>query len=376
MKKAEYSTKRVKETKEKTASPIQSDTQHLNIPKDVSTNTKKLWHGSSSLPEWMNDYFNWYEEELKNLNEENWQSRRYLIMQCLTTDNHCGGTSDRLKPLPLFLLLAVRSKRLFMIRWNTPCALEEFLIPPQEGYNWTVPTFLVKHIDERHAGSRHCHNTKCLQSVMDTNTTFLLGKLQTFDGGSIYFNEQVNDTSYEEIYHDLFRMFFTPSLGVSKIIQEEMSFVGLVAGNYATAHYRVFYGPRKPNETMIASAAINAVECASELLPGGPVYFASDSTFATETIQNYAKQYSRPVVVVQNKEPLHLDKANSTNPEDYYSVFVDLYLLGMGRCGSVGMGGFGRFGLLLSYNASCWNRHLYNKQRLDCSWKDTDSKSQ
>jgi hypothetical protein len=211
---------------------------------------------------------------------------------------------------------------------------------------------------------------------MDANATFLLGKLQTFDGGSIYFNEQVSDTSYEEIYHDLFRMFFTPSLGVSKIIHDEMSSVGLVAGNYATAHYRAFYGPRKPDETKIASSAINAVECASELRPGGPVYFASDSTFAVETIQKYAKQYSRPVVVVPSKEPLHLDKANSTNPEDYYSVFVDLYLLGMGRCGSVGMGGFGRFGLLLSYNASCWNRHLYNKQRLDCSWTDANSKSQ
>ena len=314
----------------------------------------------------MNDYFDWYDEQRKNLNEENWQSHRYLIMQCLTTDAHCGGTSDRLKPFPLMMLFAFRSKRLFMIRWTRPCALEHFLVP--NGYNWTVPEWLVPHTTK--ARSKHCTNNECFQKVMHTNTTFLLGKLQTFDGGSVYFNEQFNDTSYEMVYHDLFRLFFTPSPGVAKIIQEEMTTVGLIAGEYATAHYRAFYGTRMPNETMIVSTAINAVECASELRPGGPIYFASDSTFALQTIQTYAKQYSRPVVVIQNKEPLHLDKANSTNPEDYYSVFVDLYLLGMGRCGSVGMGGFGRFGLLLSYNSSCWNRHSYNRQRLDCSWKD------
>lgn len=127
-----------------------------------------------------------------------------------------------------------------------------------------------------------------------------------------------------------------------------------------------------PSEDKIQSTAMNAVECASELRPGGPIYFASDSQFAIQSVKRYAQQYKRPVVIIDNDEPLHLDKANSTTAADYYSVFVDLYLLGMGRCASVGMGGFGRYGLLLSYNASCWNRHSYNKQRLDCHWKDAN----
>ena len=233
-----------------------------------------------------------------------------------------------------------------------------------------MPEWLVAHFES--VGARTRVNTKMLIGDANQPMPFLHVRLQTFDGGADYFNEQFNGTgvTYETIYHDLFRVLFTPSPPIQQILDRELKAAGLTPGEYATAHYRAFYGHRKPDNEKIAESSINAVECASELRPGGPIYFAADSAVAIQAIKNYARNYSRPVVIIENDEPLHLDKANSTNPADYYSVFVDLFLLGMGRCGSVGMGGFGRFGLLLSYNATCWNRHLYNKQRMDCHWKD------
>lgn len=340
-----------------------------------SSHSSKLWHQSTSLPPWIQQYLDWASEQQQSLSTENWKSQRYIIMQCLTTDAHCGGTSDRLKPIPLVILLAMRSKRILYIKWTRPCQLEEFLLPPFKGYNWTMPEWLVQAIDndETMKSRVRVSNTNIIDDV-NKDIPVIRARLQTFDGGSIYFNEQFNDTnvSYETIYHDLFRILFQPAPPIQEILTRELQSVGLTPGEYATAHYRAFYGTRMPNEDKIRSTAINAVECASQLRPGGPIYFASDSQFAIQSIQQYAQQYKRPVVVIENDEPLHLDKANSTNAADYYSVFVDLYLLGMGRCGSVGMGGFGRYGLLLSYNASCWNRHSYNKQRLDCHWRDAN----
>lgn len=347
--------------------------QHNENTSQSSISNTKLWHRSSTLPLWIQEYFDWAVEQQQNLTEANWQSQNYVVMQCLTSDAHCGGTSDRLKPIPLVILMAMRSKRLFYIRWTRPCPLEEFLLPPDHGYNWTMPAWLVPHMDDKSVRSfAKANNRGFIEDAKKTSLKVLRARLQTFDGGSIYFNEELNHTgvSYESIYHDLFRILFQPSPPLQAIIDAELKSVGLTPNEYATAHYRAFYGKRMPDEAKIRSTAINAVECASELRPGGPIYFASDSMYAIESIQNYAREHNRSVVTSQNDEPLHLDKANSTNAADYYSVFVDLFLLGMGNCGSVGMGGFGRYGLLLSYNASCWNRHSYNRQSMDCHWKD------
>lgn len=351
-----------------------SDAHLKKEPLLKSNVSSRLWHRSTTqLPDWIKEYFDWAVEQQQHLNPNTFQSYRYIVMQCLTTDDHCGGTSDRLKPIPLVLLLAMRSKRLLYIRWTRPCPLEEFLVPPTLGYNWTMPEWLAELMDNDETMKSSVRGgNKAIINDVDKNIPLLRARLQTFDGGSIYFDEQFNNTgiSYETIYHDLFRILFQPAPPVQQLIDEQLTSVGLTPGEYATAHYRAFYGKRMPDDAKIQSTAINAVECASELRPGGPIYFASDSTFAIQAIKQYAIENSRPVVIIENDEPLHLDKANSTKAADYYSVFVDLYLLGMGTCGSVGMGGFGRYGLLLSYNASCWNRHSYNKQRLDCHWKD------
>jgi len=347
-----------------------------DIPEDISAfSSTKLWHRSNNLPSWIQEYLDWADEQQRNLNKDNWQSYRFVVMQCLKSDAHCGGTSDRLKPIPLVILLAMRSKRLLYIRWTRPCPLEEFLLPPKHGYNWTMPDWLATLMDTAQEMNSHVRaNNKGIIADVYNNSTLVRARLQTFDGGSAYFNEELNHTgyTYESIYHDLFRTLFEPAPPVQAIIDEELKSVGLTPGEYATAHYRAFYGKRMPDEAKIRSTAINAVECASELRPGGPVYFASDSVYAIQSIKDYAQEHKRPVVTIQNDEPLHLDKAKSTNAADYYSVFVDLFLLGMGNCASFGMGGFGRYGLLLSYNASCWNRHSYNRQRLECHWKDAN----
>jgi hypothetical protein len=68
---------------------------------------------------------------------------RFLIMRCIRGDR-CGGTSDRLKAFPLFVLLAHLSKRILLIRWghDRPFPLETFMTPGPL-WNWTVPAPLL-----------------------------------------------------------------------------------------------------------------------------------------------------------------------------------------------------------------------------------------
>lgn len=109
---------------------------------------------------------------------------------------------------------------------------------------------------------------------------------------------------------------------------------------------------------------MNAINCASQLLPGRPVYFASDATFAKHEAKAYAERTNHSVIVF----PIHLEFATNKTVSNYYPVFLDLFLMANGRCVSYSKGGYGVWGSLLSSNASCSSSHLRQK----CAWKDAD----
>lgn len=86
---------------------------------------------------------------------------------------------------------------------------------------------------------------------------------------------------------------------------------------------------------------MNALNCASNLRPGKPIFLASDSKDAVEIGLKYGEFRNAKIVSHESNPnpPLHLDKAvNTANngllqhpPSDYYDTFIDLYLLAFGR---------------------------------------------
>lgn len=339
-----------------------------DIHLDGKIDTREAWEHLERLPLWAKEYFDWHEDQRKLLNETNWRNFKYLVMQCVREDDHCGGISDRLKPLPLLLLMAHRCKRIFLIWWTRPYPLEEFLVP--NAINWTVPEYIPLAISNEN-GKLVTSNRRILR-WSKSEETIIRSKVQSFEGGQLTY-ENETDSTYNEVFHDLFRLVFDPSPTIARILRREIAEAGLVPGHYAVAHYRAFYARASRRPQFIIKSTLNAINCASQLRPGGPIFFASDSLLALATARDYAKNNSFSIVTIENQEPLHLDKAENLterNPSDFYSIFVDLYLMAMGRCLSFGQGGFGRFGLLLGYNSTCTNRHTWNKQLVPCNWTD------
>ena len=72
------------------------------------------------MPDWMDKYFVWHRQQRRELTVANWKDYKYLMMQCLPGSKKCGGTADRLKPLPMVLRLAYQSQRILMIKWGRP----------------------------------------------------------------------------------------------------------------------------------------------------------------------------------------------------------------------------------------------------------------
>jgi hypothetical protein len=96
-----------------------------------------------NVPAWMNDYFSWHALNRKQiLTPDDFYNFKYLVIRCLEQDKKCGGTADRLHGIPLYLLLAWQSNRMLLIQWDRPTRLEEFLVPPPGGLDWTTPESL------------------------------------------------------------------------------------------------------------------------------------------------------------------------------------------------------------------------------------------
>ena len=124
---------------------------------NTTSDGTNLWDDpSSKLPSWMKRYLNWHKHQRAKVESSKTQkgvfsSNRFLVMYCSPVDNNCGGTSDRLKPIPFMLRIAYYTKRLLFIHWTKPARLEEFLVPPKGGLDWRLPDWMAKEVRDDHS---------------------------------------------------------------------------------------------------------------------------------------------------------------------------------------------------------------------------------
>ena len=381
---------------------------------------------NQTLPRWMQDYMTWHSAQRAALTADNDREHRFLILRCLHVDKSCGGLSDRLKSLPLLLLFAAASKRILLIHWQRPAPLESFLWPAAAGdkffLDWTMPAWM----NANAAGSRHYTKAETLLKALSSDrlhrTVYVTVRIQDQHGGSAIYNalEQdriVNNRTwplllhksfsslqqnfpiqlidddqrhFRRVFRKLWSVLFAPSPPLATAIRSQQERLGLLLQQqhppqtnsvvipYVAAHVRTYYGHHPIPPAQRREVAVNAVNCASTLRqqPPEPVVLVSDS----HDILKAAAAYATPEMPIRTTsttttttttgpEPLHLDKASSRVAADYYDIFVDLYLLANARCISHGPGGFGRFGVLLSRDPSCFVKYFSQGQFEECDWK-------
>jgi hypothetical protein len=356
---------------------------------ETNNNHDAFEESYKQIPDWMKQYFRWHQEQRELLRKENSEavsSMRFLLMECWSWNSVCGGTADRLRSIPFMIMVAHRTQRLLLIKWSRPAELEEFLLPPRGGLDWRVPSWLIPHLANRSSYHAATRIERLVTIASLQNETVITTRLQSHDHGSAYYNDhrQQDEPILRDVYKHIWNVVFTPVPRIVALIQEQLQALHLMPGEYAAAHVRALYleVDRKPEQ--LQSWAENAVNCASMLRPGGPIFFASDSYYATEMALKYGKTKGLNTVVARshnnnNAKPLHLDKTernSQVKASDFYDTFVDLYLLGMSRCLTYNIGGYGKWGLLLGYNSSCGMRHQkgYGFKRdglAACHWEST-----
>jgi hypothetical protein len=336
--------------------------------------TPDLWSNSTVLPTWMKDYMSWHKEQRSLITPDNWRQFNFLIMRCLEKDKICGGTSDRIASVPLFLRLAHENKRILLIYWERPAPLESFLQPPPGGLDWRLPDWMARQIT---FGKKPLFWSTFQSRLIKYKRDPIADAVhQSFDHGQIYYDEhlEAGEAPFQQVYHDVWKTMFTPAPAVASLIEKEMQTSGLATNDYVAAHVRAKY---MKNNELNANAVQNAINCASHLGKGQPIYIASDSQTVVQAAMNYGNKIGARVVARNDSsEPLHIDRStfleaghddwmNKTSA-DYYSIFVDLYVLANAKCSSVGVGGYGKWASMIGQDSSCYIRHTQHT----CGWMD------
>ena len=350
-----------------------TDAEVFSFPHEPDTTD--VWEQSTTLPQWMKDYFAWHKQERAKITQDNWKDFTYMVSRCLDVDDRCGGTADRIKPAPFLVYWAAKTKRLLMYHWSRPCALEEFLVPPQGGIDWRVPEWLLPKI----SGSFVAVGAENFpHAIGNRSDTAIWTRLQSPNAGSLQYRQAgLPGPPFDVVYRDVWRTLFTPSPPVQELIRDEMHKMSLVPGEYAAVHLRALYAVKTRPEAMIRDWSENAIACGTQLRPGGPIYFASDSKYAVDHLQTWIRDTKNQSIRVESTqrdhEPLHVEKSpnwQTRQPSEYYDTFVDLYILGLSKCLSYSAGGYGQWGLWLGYDQSCYNRNLVTRTPTKCNWKD------
>lgn len=247
------------------------------------------------VPSWIWKYAQWHSEQMRA--DDIGQERRYLILEC-TKWNRCGGLADRLRYLPVYLLLAHRTRRIIVIRWTHPWPLEEFLLPPPKTagnfLDWRMKshpelmrrlgvrtsslpklellqTLKYKYFATSLCASTSAHNLTVLTNdleafvatdeqnemlqktpivCLDPPNKSTFSKLIPFfeaKGGcleEVLHREAFNSSaakqaySYSKIWRSVLYLFFEPSPPIFGALDEQRQQLGLQWGDYAAAHLR------------------------------------------------------------------------------------------------------------------------------------------
>jgi hypothetical protein len=361
----------------------------------------------SKLPQWLQHYITWHRQQ-RSMDGNN--GTKYVILTCMPKDGFCGGLSDRLRPLPLFLLFASMVPRVICIYYLHPQQLENFLQPPLNGLDWRCPLEVSTLFDESKETARQeiissynidrCNAENNIVPCMETKINnmrrderkYLSIKLVSNDVQSInkalslfqrhsYVDKMpsVDNWDFVDLTGDIFRVMFEPIQPLAIRINQTMERLGLVENQYSSVHTRCRYpvypvarhqgktvdkggGMKFVNKTKDALVEImqNAVKCAHLLDQNiSTIFFASDHDEATRYMISNLVQVEngksiQPVGIDRIEEPLHmgnLEDSHHHEAMEYFSIFEDLLIMGGSKCVSHGVGSFGSFGAALAGNS-------------------------
>ena len=315
------------------------------------------WRNSTILPKWMKQYFAWHQEQRAALTADNWNNGtfQFLIVRCILQDHKCGGTADRLKPLPFYMLVAKEMNRILLFWWEKPAPLDAFLVPPEDGLDWRMPDFILEQAGntshQLRISTPHMHGAAPLHRAIgyreadDQNPMgrkvdraanpkeiLISTKFQSHGHGAWeynnlrvrypYFHRETNQTrqplnlatkdedvepTYEEVFRDCWYSTFIPVPAIQRRMADEMTALGLRKNQFQAIHIRSRYA-NTMGMRRLKNICRNALHCIYQANPqkaaSTPIYVSADHRSAVWATLQYSRELSLPHVTARDAESI------------------------------------------------------------------------
>jgi hypothetical protein len=257
--------------------------------------------------------------------------------------------------------IAYENHRILVIHWTRPAPLQTFLVPPEGGLDWRVPSSFADVLEDKNNGRIFMTGNKVRTYAADSNITLLRTRLQTDKAGQVTYDStmRLNDEpTFDQVFAPLWRIFFRPSEAVARKIIDFLGEHQLVPGQYVAAHLRASYFVASRPYPELRRLTEHAINCSTEIRPSHRIFFASDDSMAVEIAQTYVGGMGGSIVVhsPDPNPPLHIDLDRNwkhRKPTAYFDTFIDLYVIALAGCVAFSEGGFGHWGLLIGGNLTC-----------------------
>ncbi|XP_060554521.1 uncharacterized protein LOC132715529 [Ruditapes philippinarum] len=284
-------------------------------------------------------------EHIRVSNENQCKDRKFLVYRCDSSIG-CGGWADRQKGIVSTFLMALLTKRVFVIDMTRPCKLDQFMLP--NTYDWSVCQSYIKSVPNRLTGTfNHIEDYKFatvvnhfdFERVWTKRVIFIrfhthaIDGLRQHDEAKSRFKWLLNMTN-EDVIHVVLNTLFQPS---DKIINDAIEFHDNRIGEkkLMCCHIRkgrnpsipednnLRFGP--PNETVIFDFLKN-YDRKSDYL----IYIASDSEEVKQSARNHFSSYiniNRTIVHVDRLGTFRNLKTEACN--GLYSVILEQLILSL-----------------------------------------------
>jgi len=314
------------------------------------------------IPDWLKEYVAWHSEQRKKINDP---STKFLTVTCYK-DHKCAGVSDRIRPMPYYVLLAFKLQRVLFVKWQK-FELEDFLVPPAGGIDWRLPKELSIGENRNFEIERGHYNIWDDDDEFVKNTKHLtIGWVPDVYSGfqKEYFSTKEDSNG---CYSDVMDLLFEPSTPVAAAITETMKKLDLVPKQYSTVHYRApdfvpypkdmgSLEKRTPDQSRKDEIS-NAISCAVHISHNKNIYFTSSDNDFVEYVLEESPFAKSPTVDIKgvtgyfryhSDNPTHSFDWEASDPSVLYPVFVDLWIMKNSKCVAFTKLGFGRLGSRLN----------------------------
>lgn len=331
------------------------------------------WEQSENLPGWMKDYFYWHSEAraaLQSNNYTNWNDYNYLIISCFS-GQVCGNVIHRIRPLPALVRAARDSKRILLVHWDLH-PIQDYLEPPNKGgLNWKIPGIMSKAV---HDTATNVYKTleTVAEAGKDTKVPIVSALINDRLFGEPYYNGHIEhrDLTADRAFHDVFNVFFKPTAMLTERVHEVHHTMGMPVGKYAAVHVDYPDVPTtEAGKEALRLKVENALNCVSNLRPGGPFLVAGESFPIVKEAIKYAKKHNVMVAARQ------VAPDSSRLQKDMWNSFIEIYFMANARCVAYANDGYGQLGYMMGYEHDCRIKYDYHDAAKTCTWTDTQEQA-